>query len=385
MKALFSAYCELISSPAQLTRCKQATSVTGLLDIIKSLWGVPAIHNQQLLAELNRFNQNIIDDGSVKLAGHWLPYAYHAKSRSVYWCLADGHATEPFQDETISRYRQGILLNHIIQPRTSLFSLNEQSLSQAAIEPAGFIYHLSRCGSTLVSGCLSELDSTCVFSESPVLTEILLDNSLTPKQQQYYLQQFINLQASIFPDRQNVIIKWNAWDIFRWDLIRTIYPDVPSVFLLRNPVEILASHQRSVGRHMSGDIIMSAFHPVFSLSGDKASLLEFRIQVLRDLLSEMRKQYLSPDVRVVDYSILDAGAITDIATHFNLTISSSGLIKMQERMNFHSKIPGKVFQPVGGMQVFNHQEMESINKELPAVYNQFSAVVAKFKEASYVE
>lgn len=130
---------------------------------------------------------------------------------------------------------------------------------------------------------------------------------------------------------------------------------------------------------------MSAFHPVFSLSGDKASLLEFRIQVLRDLLSEMRKQYLSPDVRVVDYSILDAGAITDIATHFNLTISSSGLIKMQERMNFHSKIPGKVFQPVGGMQVFNHQEMESINKELPAVYNQFSAVVAKFKEASYVE
>jgi hypothetical protein len=379
----FSAYCELISSPMQLAQCKQAKSVTNLLLIIKSLWKIPEIDDQQLLAELSRLNQNIMDDGSVTLAGHWLPYAYHAKSRSVYWCLADGHATEPFQDETISRYRQRIVLNQIIQPRTSLMSLADHA-SSVAVEPAGFIYHLSRCGSTLVSGCLSELDSTCVFSESPVLTDILLDNSLTPKQQQYYLQQFIHLQASIFPDRQKVIIKWNAWDIFRWHLIHSIYPNVPVVFLLRDPVEILASHQRATGRHMSGDLSMVSFHPVFSVSGEITSLLEFRIQVLQGLLSEMQKYSSSPEVRVVDYSLLDVETMAQIATHFNLNTNSSELIKIQERMSFHSKMPGKVFNPIGELPVFNYQEIESINKNLLVIYNQLSAALVNFKEASHV-
>jgi hypothetical protein len=167
---LFSAYCELISSPAQLARCQKAASVSELLAIIKDLWQQTALDDDQLLARLAQLNQQIIDSDKILLASHWLPYRYNAKSRSIHWCLPDGHATEPFQDETISRYRKTVLLNQFITPKTSLSSLDLQAQAVQSITPAGFIFHLSRCGSTLLSGCLSELDTTNVFSESPVLT-----------------------------------------------------------------------------------------------------------------------------------------------------------------------------------------------------------------------
>lgn len=202
MSDLFTAYCELISSPAQLARCQEAASVSDLLFVIKNLWQQTALSDDQLIAELVQLNQQIIDSDKIKLAGHWLPYRYHAKSRSIHWCLPAGHATEPFQDETISRYRQTVLLNQFITPKTSLASLDIQAQAVQTITPAGFIFHLSRCGSTLISGCLSELDTSCVFSESPVLTEILLDPTLNETSQKHYLQQLIDHEPQDKP------IKW---------------------------------------------------------------------------------------------------------------------------------------------------------------------------------
>jgi hypothetical protein len=382
----FTAYCELISSPVQLAQCRQAKSLTDLLQVIKFLWGRPAIDDRQLLVELNQLNQKIINDESVRLAGHWLPYAYHAKSRSIHWCLTEGHATEPFQDEYISRCRQKILLNQIVQPRTSLDGLSFQYQSQfiAKVQPAGFIFHLSRCGSTLVSGCFSELDSSCIFSESPVLTSILLDDNLTSAQQQTYLQQLIDLQAGVFPERTNIIVKWNAWDIFRWDLIRTIYPKVPVLFLVRNPLDILASHQRSVGRHMSGDLSMVAFHPVFSMANKTVSLLDYRIHVLQSLLFEMRQHYSQPEVRFLDYRLMNAESMVDIAHHFNLQIKPIEYSKMQERMRFHSKKTDQLFHTDYELQPFNQQECEHINKSFLSIYHQLPDSIHQFRESFYV-
>nr|WP_324258967.1 hypothetical protein [Cellvibrio fontiphilus] len=87
-------------------------------------------------------------------------------------------------------------------------------LSVGEAKPAEFIFHLSHYGSTLLSGCLSELESTCVFSEAPLLTALLLDKNLLLQEQQNLLLAFINLQSAAYPQRPHMVIKWNAWDIF---------------------------------------------------------------------------------------------------------------------------------------------------------------------------
>lgn len=377
MSNYFSLYCTLLSSKGQLTDCRQADSVSDLLMRIKLLWDCTQLDDNELLGEINRLNQ-IPVDGTITLAGNWLPYRYHAESRSIYWCLPTGHATEPFQDEYISRCRQQ-LLNQIIQPCSSLKFETQQVGRLVDIQPAGFIFHLSRCGSTLISGCLSELDATCILSESPLLTDLLLDSSLTSAEQKNFLQLFIDLQAAVFPDRPQMIIKWNAWDIFRWELIRKIYPDVPVIFLVRDPVEILASHQRSSGRHMAGDVTLANFHPVFAIQHTGDSMLDWQIQVLRGLLLAMTEKSAFANTMVIDYQHWGEQSLVSVLNLFGCGTNELGFLKIQERMRFHSKLPGQVFvaDKVKKQNYFTPEEQERILTQLAPAYNQLNKLAQK--------
>jgi len=369
MNNYFSRYCTLLGSAEQLAYCQQANSLGDLLSRIKILWNCELLDDSELLAEINRLNQIPIDD-SITLAGNWLPYRYQPKHHLVDWLIPDGHATEPFQDEYISRCRQR-LFNQIIQPGSSLAFAQRQANHLPEVQPSGFIFHLSRCGSTLISGCLSELDSTCVFSESPLLTELLLDNQLSPEAQQTSLRAFINLQAAAFPNHPQMIIKWNAWDIFRWDLIRALFPQVPVIFLVRNPVEILASHQRVAGRHMAGDPSLVGINPVFSCR--EKSLLVWRSSVLEALLDKMNKFSCDPLVLRMDYSDLDANQIRKVSRHFGLFFDDKSFQGITRRLQFHSKTPGVAFSndSQDKQALFTTAEKSGIQKLLMPLYTQF--------------
>jgi hypothetical protein len=342
---ILAAYRELICSPAQLAQCQQAATVEQFLQQLKSLWRQETLTDDQLLSELAACNQQIHDVELTALNAHWLPYRYQKKVRSIDWCLPLGHATEPFHDQYIERCR-GQLLNQLITPKTSLEPLMDGQIITAPLEPAGFIFHLSRCGSTLVSGCLAESDNTCVLSESPLLTELMLDDSLNEKIKQHLLPQFIHMQAMTSPGRRKIIIKWNAWDIFFWSQIRALYPRVPVLFLVRNPVEILASHQRSAGRHMAGDQSLMVIQPIRDIA-NYTSLGEFREGVLQSLLDAMNTYKNSSGVWTVDYASLTVSKMFEVAEYFSLGIGDDTRTRIATRMNFHSKTPDQPFQSDG--------------------------------------
>ncbi len=373
----FSHYCALLGSQDSLGYCQQAVSLGDLLARIKQLWHCAQLGDDELLGEIHRLNQVPVDD-SVILAGNWLPYRYQPKQRLVHWLIPHGHATEPFQDEYISRCCQE-LFNQIIQPRTSLESALRQASAVADAQPAGFIFHLSRCGSTLISGCLSELDSTCVFSESPLLTELLLDNQLTTDEQRESLRAFIDLQAAAFSGRPQMIIKWNAWDIFQWELIRSLYPRVPAIFLVRDPVEILASHQRIAGRHMAGDPTLGELHPVFKTQSLVLGLLDRRLEVLRALLLEMSKKTVDPHNLVVDYQQINTQYLAKILTLCGCAPDKLGFLKIQERMRFNSKAPGQIFvdDSIKKQHCFTVEEQERIRLQLKKPYTQLLMLALK--------
>ena len=367
----FLQYCELISSADHLALCRNAQSLGELLATIKTLWNCIQLSDDELLGEIARLNKTPITT-AVQLAGKWLAYRYQAKTRLVNWLLPVGHAIEPFHDEYISRCRQ-LLFNQLIQPCSSLDVVRQQGEGCAVVQPAGFIFHLSRCGSTLVSGCLSELDSTCVFSESPLLTELLLDQNLSAIEQQSLLGIFINLQAAAFPGRPAMIIKWNAWDIFQWTLIRGLYPRVPVIFLVRDPVEILASHQRSAGRHMAGDPGLAGVNPVFSSRNE--SLLVWRSKLVAALLGEMNQFIGDPLVIRVDYSDLDANRIREIGYHFGVFPDDRALQKITWRLQFHSKTPDVAFtnDSHGKQTLFDAEDKSGIQQLLLPLYTRFFA------------
>ena len=370
---LSRAYRDLLVSPGQLAACRRADSVSGLLALLKSLWRVEGMSDDALLGELHRFNQQPLDIDANRLATTWLPYGYDAKKRTLAWCLPNGSATEPFQDQTISRYRQQ-LINQLLNPKTTLASALESPVHSE--QPAGFIFHLSRCGSTLVSGSCAELESVSVLSESPALTEALLDTHLPVEQQRQLLQRLVAWQArAVAPfavGKQRLVIKWNAWDIFRWPLIRSLYPQVPVLLLTRHPVEILASHQRSAGRHMAGDKSLAGFHPVFSTGGD---ILAMRVRVLASLLDSMATVVHQPAVTLIDYRQLDVESILGICANFGLEVGGANRGRIEQRMLSHTKEPERKFQPDSQIkrQIFDAQTYRSLEAQLMPAYERLFA------------
>lgn len=371
---LLPAYRALIASPEQLASCRQADTVAGLLQRLRNLWSLESASDGQLIGELNRCNQHVVDVDVRRLEGTWFPHRYDAGTRSLSWCLPQGHATEPFQDQYIERCRQRSVFNQLINPRTSAAPLTAGVVVDGPA-PAGFILHLSRCGSTLLSGCLAELDDTSVLSESPVLTEALLDAALTGGQKRKLLPQLVHLQAAPFPGRERVIVKWNAWDLFPWPVVQAAFPGVPRVLLFREPVEILASHARAAGRHMSGDPSLGHLNPVFRGMPAGATLLDLRIAVLRELLKAMAELVDGERTLPIDYTQLDIHAVQDACRHFALAPGADEVVRMTRRMGFHSKEPGRPFEADGVQKThwFGPDERERIQRALAPDYRNLLA------------
>lgn len=368
-----AAYRAFITSPLQIAVCARESSLSGVLEKIRIFCQQPMLTDEQTLEALTYCNEAVLADVPDLFNAGWMPSRYHAKKTTLSWCVPQGYPEEPFHDQYIERCRQQCLLNQIISPKTLLSGLSGSNAKKLQ-KPAGFVFHLSRCGSTLVSGCLSAAASTSVLSESPVLTEVLLDSSVNESNKKKILLNLIDHQGRLYPGREQVVIKWNAWDVFRWPLIHSLYPDVPVVFLVRNPVEILASHQRMAGRHMASDPSMLQMAPVFTSSFSHESLLDLQIRVLGALMEKMLDIAAMNDVFIVDYDQLDAKKIIHIANFFDV----HGVTQEQagDRMSFNSKKPGQVFNKDGEekRRVFSVQDAEKICINLSSAYGRLKDI-----------
>lgn len=278
------------------------------------------------------------------LSRHWIPYTYDWRKDEVRWCLPQGRAVQPFYDEYISHCRQHFV-SALVSPQSSLDSLLQYATRSAQFpDPAGFIFHLSRCGSTLVSGCFAEMEHCSVLSESPLLTEILLARHLSRDDKKALLRLCLYLQGRPSANQPHVIVKWNAWDIFYWELIREIWPRVPVLLLTRDPVEILASHAKNAGRHMSGDPALAHVHKVLATSDSSTSLLDYRIKILQGLMTKMLQVRRDAEVFLWDYAILDESALMEIFSCFEVEIASHQAMRLRLRLTRHSKSPYLMFQ-----------------------------------------
>src|SRR3989344_96409 len=323
------AYYTLLGSAAQLALCRRAHSVADLLAVLRRLWDTDGLGDAPLLPAIGALKHEDVPD-----------------------------------EESLSRCWRSATLNQLFSPRTSLKALAACAQRVPRAQPAGFIFHLSRCGSTLLSGCLSELDEAAVFSESPVLTEVLVDPALTPQEKRAHVQCLIDLKAVLFPGRR-VVVKWNAWDIFHAQLLRGAYPAVPAVALVRDPVEILASHHARAGRHMSGDPSLAGVAPVFGVSAG-GSVLEHRIGVLQRLMESMQALAVEPDFACIDYRQLRGDAVQQVAAMFGLRCDADGQRRIAQRMQRNAKLPEVRFQPDGARKaaVFDADQSRAIVQRL---------------------
>ena len=128
--------------------------------------------------------------------------------------------------------------------------LLHDEVAAEGIAPSGFIFHISRCGSTLLAKALARSDHHVVINQGAPLQRgfwatITGDWAGTTDPTPENLRLFRNLVLAMTrkrtPDQTRSFVKFISWNSLYMNFAMQAFPTVPSLFLYRDPVEVIAS------------------------------------------------------------------------------------------------------------------------------------------------
>ena len=282
----------------------------------------------------------------------WLPFQLRpgpeaADCRWLY--VGDTRFTDPFFEETTSRCLS-LPENSFGPPRsTRLDQLPEIARGLDALEPSAFVFHVSRCGSTLVSQLLG-LDEACVtLSEVPFFDHLLrarfqpeLAGAVDVATQ---LPAAIRLHAQRRSERERfLVVKLDSWHTGFHAELRALYPRTPFILLYRDPVAIVRSHRKQPGMHAVRGVIEDA---VFRFHADESAdvppsahlprVLAFYYETFLKIARSDSRSLLVP------YQPDMMPAVETIARFAGIEISAAHCERMRARAAFHAKRPDEKF------------------------------------------
>ncbi|RPD42617.1 hypothetical protein [Chitinophaga barathri] len=150
---------------------------------------------------------------------------------------------KPFFEDDIRRFRSLPENRHPYQSLSSPESLIEWASQIEAPPPAALIFHVSRCGSTLLGQALAEDEQQIVLPEVPLLDELLRANAGP-----LLFTSVISLLSKKRTGHEtHSWIKLDSWHLFYYEQLRAAFPQVPFILLCREPAPVFASHRRQRG------------------------------------------------------------------------------------------------------------------------------------------
>ncbi len=271
----------------------------------------------------------------------WTPIRFDLSTPNptVDWAdLSAERFVEPFFDQTVARWSTGPRAQPLV--RTGLEALVALD-GEPSLDPAGIIFHFSRCGSTLVSRLLSTLPGVVIVAEPSPLNALL---GLDPARVDgATLVQVVRLLVRALGrrrhgDEQRLVLKCTSWNIRRQEILTAAFPGTPWVWVQRDPAQVVASLLATppgwLGHHVPpvGTALRFGIDPATVPTMTRA---EFTARALGAMLFSAS---VGPPGRLcIDHSELPAAAWQRVAPHFGIEIDPAAIERMTEQSRFYSK------------------------------------------------
>jgi hypothetical protein len=278
----------------------------------------------------------------------WVPIRFYWENDAAFveWCfLGDDRFTDPFFQDTIRR-RMSLPFNRLFPRHAPVALLRDVFENAAVVPPTGFIFHMSRCGSTLVAQMLASLSKNIVISEAPPVDSVIRARATDNDRQQWLKWMIGVLGRKRNASELNYFVKFDSWNILDFDLIRAAFPAVPSIFLYRNPVEVIVSHMRQRGLQMVPGGTLDSLLPEVSVSQSlEMPAEEYCARILGKLCSRALEQAEDRTLLLINYNQLPDAVTKIITRHLGAGFSAEDERRMNEASRYDAKTPQMNFEP----------------------------------------
>ncbi|MFB9076942.1 sulfotransferase family protein [Flavobacterium procerum] len=307
---------------------------------------------------------------------NWIPIKLVENENEIYfeWIyLSDLTLTDPFFDDTIAKCRAHSYNSKRFKLVSTVENLIEWSNEIESVELKALIFHVSRCGSTMLSQSLASSDENVMISEAGIIDQILRSEAFDLQSKSVLLKAVISLLGQKrFSEQKNIILKLDAWSVFVASYLRKLFPKIPFALLYRNPAEVLRSHQKNSGMHMVPNIIPASVFDITQSELHELSLPQYRALVLEKYFKAFLYFYgKDNNVTLLNYNEGMKNVVEKFISFAKLQYSDEEIEIMLERLNSHSKNRNEVFcgdSYEGDAVLANLMNVNALHEKLNAVF-----------------
>jgi mannose-6-phosphate isomerase-like protein (cupin superfamily) len=274
--------------------------------------------------------------GEIVEARHgrdWFPTAAMGSGLPLAeWVYLGGkQLDEPFVDDTVR-----VALRN---PFARLFRHTAALPPASGPGPDGFIFHTSRCGSTLLAAMMRAAGKGTLLSEAPAMDDAIRTGDTDC------------LRAVAGALRRNdgpCLAKLDAWNIHRQVHILETFPRSRWVFLYRDPLEVLVSQVRAPGRFVlpggvEPEVVGMKLDDLAGMERD-----EWCARVLGGIFQKAVKMAeASSGGLLVNYCELPEAGRDLIPSHFGIVLTENDRRAMRAAAGIDAKHQARAFVPDG--------------------------------------
>lgn len=257
---------------------------------------------------------------------------------------------------------------------TGIESFYQRYQQSKCLPPNGFIFHMSRCGSTLLANMLRRVKGTLAFSEpaalDPVFTVLSNEN----------LEQMIRLYGSITDQETNYILKFPSYAAVETNLINTAFPDTPKIFLYRNPEEVVISNLQDptqkwiYSSHVSG----LTKEQIFITNSVIKNIVIGLKRTCETFYDNMDEHSFCLNYNQLADPRKARTILLEILRRFKVQYEPADIDKALEEMNYYSKDQFKEFSPVQQKEKVPPEIRDLVQEHLMPIYEKLEKIQLVF-------
>ena len=287
--------------------------------------------------------ENVVWSGVERLPPGWLPAGIG--SGTIRWIRVGSQSpTAPVFEKWVAALRASLPTPR--ENETDLSSLAQSLAHLPEVEPAGIIFHVSRCGSTLLSNALSAGENVLAVNEASAIDQAMrLAANPGPRGMRTGAAALTGLCKAFAHYRgspaQHLIVKTGMAAVARLRAVRSIWPNVPCVMLTRDPLEVAVSNLQGPPKALLEwyEVPSTCFADV----PDEAlacGIAEFCAWAVGRICSEALEQ-LDDKCLLLDYRDLTPSAALRVAEFFSVRLTDEGRDSLRGAFLFDAKRGGE--------------------------------------------